>query len=243
MPCPGAGQTPVQSVRVAPGERHGLQGARQTRGEGQSGTPPDQLFTSLSAPLHGAALQSLNTGSGPSFGVVNVTAAGALHPTLSSEQAQTACAQGRAETHVHAPAGGCRSSVCVPDSCTRPCFPTISSHQGFSTQELGGGPDADELRAEPLGRDARGARYFFLAVGQEDCRLYREEPPPRARRGRKPSGRSDAPKWAVVCSSIEVRAARRASPFCEASCMVAALVARPSLTHARRGWAASRGAR
>lgn len=117
------------------------------------------------------------------------------------------------------------------------------THQGFSTQELGGGPDADELRAEPLGRDARGARYFFLAVGQEDCRLYREEPPPRARRGRKPSGRGDAPKWAVACSSIEVRAARRASPFREASCIGAASVARPSLTHARRGWAAGSGAR
>ena len=82
----------------------------------------------------------------------------------------------------------------------------VVSHQACQPQELGGGPDADELRAEPLGRDARGACYFFLAVGHEDCRLYREEPPPRARKGRnQPGGRADAPKWAVACSSIEVR--------------------------------------
>lgn len=87
----------------------------------------------------------------------------------------------------------------------RPMRVLVVSHHASQPQELGGGPDADELRAEPLGRDARGARYFFLAVGQEDCRLYREDPPPRARKGRKPGGSADAPKWAVACSSIEVR--------------------------------------
>ncbi len=44
------------------------------------------------------------------------------------------------------------------------------------TEELGSSVDA--LRAEPLGTDSKGARFwFFGTAAQEDCWLYRERVP------------------------------------------------------------------
>lgn len=34
------------------------------------------------------------------------------------------------------------------------------------------------LRQEPVGEDAQGNRYYYFSPNQEDCRLYREKPPP-----------------------------------------------------------------
>lgn len=37
---------------------------------------------------------------------------------------------------------------------------------------------ANAVRQEPVGEDAQGNRYYYFSSNQEDCRLYREKPPP-----------------------------------------------------------------
>ena len=64
---------------------------------------------------------------------------------------------------------------------------------------------SDALRHHPIGEDARGNRYYYFSTNNEDCRLYREEPP----------GLGDSPKdlgleaevgeatWATQTTTLE----------------------------------------
>jgi hypothetical protein len=61
---------------------------------------------------------------------------------------------------------------------------------------------ADELRHEPIGEDSKGYRYFYFSNNNEDCRLYREEPP-RKRPGKKYKDKSDEALWETVCTTME----------------------------------------
>ena len=70
------------------------------------------------------------------------------------------------------------------------------------TEELGSSVDA--LRAEPLGVDAKGGRYwFFGTAAQEDCWLYRERVPETVGFTETwgPSGLNEPP-WAAVCTTL-----------------------------------------
>ena len=56
------------------------------------------------------------------------------------------------------------------------------------------------LRHLPIGEDAKGCRYFFFSDQNEDCRLYREEPPGR-RQGKKHKG--EEALWGTACITLE----------------------------------------
>ena len=66
------------------------------------------------------------------------------------------------------------------------------------------GPDepVGAVRHFPLGEDSRGGRYFYFSGNNEDCRLYREEPP-RKRTGKKPDGSDSEAGWETVCVTVE----------------------------------------
>ena len=57
---------------------------------------------------------------------------------------------------------------------------------------------ADVLRHEPIGLDAKGHRYFFLADDNEDTRLYREWQP-----GRKQKEDGEDALWQTVAIGLE----------------------------------------
>jgi hypothetical protein len=62
----------------------------------------------------------------------------------------------------------------------------------------------DALRAEPLGVDSKGGRYwFFGTAAQEDCWLYRERVPETVGFTETwgPSGLNEPP-WAAVCTTL-----------------------------------------
>ena len=70
------------------------------------------------------------------------------------------------------------------------------------TEELGSSVDA--LRAEPLGVDSKGGRFwFFGTAAQEDCWLYRERVPETVGFTETwgPSGLNEPP-WAAVCTTL-----------------------------------------
>lgn len=58
----------------------------------------------------------------------------------------------------------------------------------------------DALRPTAIGEDAHGARYFFLSDGGQDCRLYREHPPPMGW----PEGDSayGQGSWETACTTL-----------------------------------------
>ena len=62
------------------------------------------------------------------------------------------------------------------------------------------------MRHYPLGEDARGGRYFYFSGNNEDCRLYREEPP-RKRTGKRSDGPDSEAAWETVCATLEEMAA------------------------------------
>ena len=63
----------------------------------------------------------------------------------------------------------------------------------------------DALRAEPLGTDSHGARFwFFGTAAQEDCWLYRERVPVTVGMNTDtwgPSGLNEPP-WTAVCTTL-----------------------------------------
>lgn len=61
---------------------------------------------------------------------------------------------------------------------------------------------ADTLRHQPVGEDSKGCRYYFFSDSQEDCRLYREEPP-RKRLSNKQTHREHLALWDTVCTTLE----------------------------------------
>lgn len=61
---------------------------------------------------------------------------------------------------------------------------------------------ADTLRHLPIGEDSKGCRYYFFSDSQEDCRLYREEPP-RKRLSKKQAHREHLALWDTVCTTLE----------------------------------------
>lgn len=79
-----------------------------------------------------------------------------------------------------------------------------SSGQNRANRVQVEGPDepAGAVRHLPIGEDSRGARYFFFSGNNEDCRLYREEPP-RKRTGKKPDGLDSQAGWETVCVTLE----------------------------------------
>ncbi|KAK9815143.1 hypothetical protein WJX73_008682 [Symbiochloris irregularis] len=66
------------------------------------------------------------------------------------------------------------------------------------------GPDepAGSLRHFPVGEDSRGGRYFYFSGNNEDCRLYREEPP-RKKSGKRTDGPHEQATWETVCTTLE----------------------------------------
>ena len=65
-----------------------------------------------------------------------------------------------------------------------------------------GDGSVDALRQEPVGEDSRGNLYYFFSFNNEDCRLYKQEPPARKSAKRRRSGSDDA-QWETVCTSVE----------------------------------------
>lgn len=43
---------------------------------------------------------------------------------------------------------------------------------------------SDALRHYPIGEDAKGSRFYYFSTNNEDCRLYREEPPKKGWKGK-----------------------------------------------------------
>jgi len=50
----------------------------------------------------------------------------------------------------------------------------------------------DGLRQEPVGEDTKGNLYYYFSFNNEDCRLYRQEPPFKKSAKRRRSGGEDA---------------------------------------------------
>ena len=74
---------------------------------------------------------------------------------------------------------------------------------------MGSSPDA--LRAEPLGHDARGGRYWFFGTDAlEDCWLYREQepcntaaPPRKKQRVQAEAAIQSGSGWSAVSTTLE----------------------------------------
>lgn len=61
---------------------------------------------------------------------------------------------------------------------------------------------ADLLRHEPIGEDSKGSLYYYFSFNNEDCRLYKQEPPSRkSGKRRRSSGEDD--QWETVTTSLE----------------------------------------
>ena len=60
----------------------------------------------------------------------------------------------------------------------------------------------DALRQEPIGEDSKGNLYYYFSFNNEDCRLYRQEPPARKSAKRR-RGSGDDSDWETVCTSVE----------------------------------------
>lgn len=60
----------------------------------------------------------------------------------------------------------------------------------------------DGLRQEPVGEDTKGNLYYYFSFNNEDCRLYRQEPPFKKSAKRRRSGGEDA-QWETVCTTVE----------------------------------------
>jgi hypothetical protein len=60
----------------------------------------------------------------------------------------------------------------------------------------------DGLRQEPVGEDTKGNLYYYFSFNNEDCRLYRQEPPFKKSVKRRRSGGEDA-QWETVCTTVE----------------------------------------
>lgn len=63
------------------------------------------------------------------------------------------------------------------------------------------------LRTYPIGEDAQGSRYFFFSSGNEDCRLFREDPPwqPKAPGGQQQQepDLDEQASWHTECTTLE----------------------------------------
>lgn len=70
------------------------------------------------------------------------------------------------------------------------------------TKQVDNSDMADTLRHQPIGEDSKGCRYYFFSDSQEDCRLYREEPP-RKRSSKKLKDREHLALWDTVCTTLE----------------------------------------
>lgn len=61
---------------------------------------------------------------------------------------------------------------------------------------------ADLLRHEPIGEDSKGNLYYYFSFNNEDCRLYKQEPPHRkTTKRRRSTGDEDA--WDTITTTVE----------------------------------------
>lgn len=60
----------------------------------------------------------------------------------------------------------------------------------------------DALRQEPIGEDNKGNLYYYFSFNNEDCRLYRQEPPLKKSAKRRRSSTDDA-QWETICTTVE----------------------------------------
>lgn len=60
----------------------------------------------------------------------------------------------------------------------------------------------DLLRHEPIGEDSKGNLYYYFSFNNEDCRLYKQEPPYRKTNKRRRSS-GDEDTWETITTSVE----------------------------------------
>ena len=61
---------------------------------------------------------------------------------------------------------------------------------------------ADLLRHEPVGEGSKGNLYYYFSFNNEDCRLYKQEPPYRkANKKRRSLGDEDS--WETITTTVE----------------------------------------